>query len=132
MATTRKIISVYKVEPYVMAADVYASPQHKGRGGWTWYTGSAGWMYQLIIESLLGIHLEINKLTLLPRLPKEWTSVTINYRYGKTFYTIIIKQLALGDHRDADNANQSFNNSILLVDDEAEHIVEILVPGKFS
>jgi cellobiose phosphorylase len=64
------------VEPYVVAADVYASPQHKGRGGWTWYTGSAGWMYQLIIESLLGIHLEINKLTILPRLPKEWSSVT--------------------------------------------------------
>jgi cellobiose phosphorylase len=59
---TNEDVATYKVEPYVMAADVYASPQHEGRGGWTWYTGSAGWMYQLIVESLLGLSLEIDKL----------------------------------------------------------------------
>ena len=56
-------INIYKVEPYVVAADVYAVPPHVGRGGWTWYTGSAGWMYRLILESLLGLRLEVNKLT---------------------------------------------------------------------
>ena len=65
-------IRKYKVEPYVVAADVYANPQHAGRGGWTWYTGSAGWMYRLITESLLGIHLETDRLRFAPCLPAEW------------------------------------------------------------
>jgi len=55
---SREAIATYKVEPYVMAADVYAVAPHTGRGGWTWYTGSAGWMYRLIVESLLGLQLE--------------------------------------------------------------------------
>jgi cyclic beta-1,2-glucan synthetase len=55
-------IAIYKVEPYVVAADVYATPPHTGRGGWTWYTGSAAWMYRLIVESLLGLNLEVDKL----------------------------------------------------------------------
>ena len=56
-------LGVYKVEPYVVAADVYAVPPHSGRGGWTWYTGSAGWMYRLIVESLLGLRLEVESCT---------------------------------------------------------------------
>ena len=67
-------IATYKVEPYVVAADVYAVAPHTGRGGWTWYTGSAGWMYRLLIETLLGVNLEGNQLRLTPRLPKSWTS----------------------------------------------------------
>ena len=62
-------IERYKVEPYVVAADVYAVPPHTGRGGWTWYTGSAAWMYRLIVESLLGLTLETNKLSFTPCLP---------------------------------------------------------------
>jgi cellobiose phosphorylase len=120
---------IYKVEPYVVAADVYASPQHQGRGGWTWYTGSAGWMYQLIIESLLGIKLEINKLTISPRLPKKWTSAKISYRYRRTFYTITIKQTdSSADGIGTANGNELQGNTILLVDDLAEHIVEIKIP----
>ena len=61
--------ATYKVEPYVVAADVYASPPHVGRGGWTWYTGSAGWLYRLIVESLLGLRLEVDKLRFKPCLP---------------------------------------------------------------
>ena len=61
--------ATYKVEPYVVAADVYTSPPHAGRGGWTWYTGSAGWMYRLIIESLLGLRLEVDQLRFEPCLP---------------------------------------------------------------
>src|SRR6185312_8767946 len=55
-------IGVYRVEPYVVAADVYALPPHTGRGGWTWYTGSAGWMYRLMLESILGVTLEVDRL----------------------------------------------------------------------
>ena len=62
--------ATYKVEPYVVAADVYALPPHTGRGGWTWYTGSAGWMYRLIVESLLGLRLEVDKLRFAPCLPR--------------------------------------------------------------
>src|SRR3569833_1885974 len=59
---TPDAIARYRVEPYVMAADVYTNPQHAGRGGWTWYTGSAGWMYRLVTESLLGLRLEVDHL----------------------------------------------------------------------
>ena len=59
---TQEKIAIYKAEPYVIAADVYAEPLHKGRGGWTWYTGSAGWMYQLIIDSFIGLKKEADTL----------------------------------------------------------------------
>ncbi|MFL6657367.1 MAG: GH36-type glycosyl hydrolase domain-containing protein, partial [Massilia sp.] len=71
-AATPAQAALYKVEPYVMAADVYAVSPHVGRGGWTWYTGSSGWMYRLIVESLLGLSLAGERLTVTPRLPDDW------------------------------------------------------------
>ena len=120
---TKDQVDIYKVEPYVMAADVYAAPQHKGRGGWTWYTGSSGWMYQLIVESLLGINLEIDKLRISPCLPAEWKSFTVRYRYRNTFYTIKVIQTDA-----ATNGLPLTENIIELVDDRVEHTVEIHVP----
>jgi len=76
---TKDKITIYKTEPYVIAADVYAEPLHKGRGGWTWYTGSAGWMYQLILESFLGLKRVNNILYFTPCLPEDWASVKMNY-----------------------------------------------------
>jgi cellobiose phosphorylase len=81
-------IATYKVEPYVMAADIYTNPQHPARGGWTWYTGSAGWMYRLVVESLLGLSLEVDRLRLSPRLPAAWEGMEIHYRYHETFHHI--------------------------------------------
>jgi cyclic beta-1,2-glucan synthetase len=66
------------VEPYVIAADVYAVAPHTGRGGWTWYTGSAGWMYRLIVESLLGLRLEVDKLHVAPCLPAHWPGYKVH------------------------------------------------------
>ena len=86
-------VSIYKVEPYVMAADVYANKQHEGRGGWTWYTGSAGWMYQFILGSLLGLELQTDRLHFKPCFPLSWPFVTINYRFGATLYKITVFQL---------------------------------------
>jgi cellobiose phosphorylase len=83
-------IAIYKVEPYVVAADVYAIAPHVGRGGWTWYTGSASWMYRLLIETLLGLNLEGNNLRLTPLLPKAWPSYKIHYRSHQTVYHITI------------------------------------------
>ena len=68
-----------------MAADVYAVSPHTGRGGWTWYTGSAGWMYRFIMESLLGLKLEVDRLRFAPCLPAEWKSFKVHYRYRETF-----------------------------------------------
>lgn len=90
--STSQKIAVYKVEPYVVAADVYAVPPHTGRGGWTWYTGSASWMYRLITESLLGLRLKVNKLDFTPCIPADWKSFTVHYRHHETSYHITIQQ----------------------------------------
>jgi cellobiose phosphorylase len=78
----------YMVEPYSIAADVYTAPGHEGRGGWTWYTGSAGWLYRLGIEQLLGLRREGNTLTITPCLPAEWPGYEATYRVGATTYAI--------------------------------------------
>ena len=78
----------YKVEPYCIAADIYSNPQHPGRGGWTWYTGSASWAYKTGIENILGIRKQGSHLTLDPRVPTEWQQFTIRYRYGSAMYII--------------------------------------------
>ncbi len=82
--------AIYKVEPYVVAADVYAVSPHVGRGGWTWYTGSAGLLYRLITESLLGIRLESDKLFIEPCIPAEWNEFSIHYRYRDTIYQLSV------------------------------------------
>ncbi len=89
-------VEVYKVEPYVVAADVYSVPPHTGRGGWSWYTGSAGWMYRLVLESLLGVQVETTqdgaRLRLAPCLPGHWPGFTLDYRYRDTAYRIEVTQ----------------------------------------
>jgi cellobiose phosphorylase len=92
-ATGPEDTQVYKVEPYVACADIYAAPPHVGRGGWTWYTGAAGWMYRLAVETLVGIHLEVDRLRLTPRIPAEWESYKIHYRYRETFYHITVTRV---------------------------------------
>ena len=89
-ATGPEDTEVYKVEPYVACADVYAAPPHVGRGGWTWYTGAAGWMYRLAVETLVGLRLEVDRLRLTPRVPADWGSYKIHYRYRETFYHITV------------------------------------------
>jgi cellobiose phosphorylase len=84
--------SIYKVEPYVAVADVYAVAPHVGRGGWTWYTGSAGWMYRLLLESLLGVRREGDCLSLAPCLPPHWACAKVEYRFHDTPYEITIVQ----------------------------------------
>ncbi len=89
--STPDAIARYKVEPYVMCADIYAATPHTGRGGWTWYTGAAGWMYQLTVETLLGLRLEVDHLRITPCIPAHWDAYTIHYRYRETFYRIDIR-----------------------------------------
>jgi cellobiose phosphorylase len=125
----------YKVEPYVVAADVYASSSHIGRGGWTWYTGSAGWMYRLIVESLLGLRLEVDKLRFEPCLPGHWPSFRMHYRYRDTPYHIVVTQRPATDGELAGEMTVMLDgmvrrdNAVPLVDDRSEHTVEVSVLG---
>ena len=81
----------YKVEPYVMAADVYAAPQHIGRGGWTWYTGAAGWMYQAGLEAMLGFRKQGSLLLLNPCIPAAWPAYEISFRFASSRYEIRVR-----------------------------------------
>ena len=89
-ARSRAGMQRYKVEPYVVAADVYANPRHVGRGGWTWYTGSAGWMQRAGIESILGLRLRGDVLNLDPCIPKAWPSFEMMVRYCSAQYEILV------------------------------------------
>jgi cyclic beta-1,2-glucan synthetase len=110
-----------------VAADVYAVPPHTGRGGWTWYTGSAGWMYRLIAESLLGLRLEVDKLRFAPCLPTSWPSLKIHYRYRETFYHITLNNRASGltVTRVLVDGNENSDKFVPLIDNRNEHIVEV-------
>ncbi len=121
--------ATYKVEPYVVAADVYALPPHDGRGGWTWYTGSAGWMYRLIVESLLGLRLEVDRLRFVPCLPADWTGFKVYYRYRETAYEIaVLQQLAeVGETRVTVDGVAQPDGAIPLVDDRRKHSVEVAI-----
>ncbi len=90
-ARTEHEVNRYKVEPYVMVADVYATHPHVGRGGWTWYTGAAGWMYQAGLEGILGFKRQGDKLVLKPCIPCRWKSYRLTYQYQTTQYVIIVE-----------------------------------------
>ena len=118
----------YAVEPYVVAADVYSVSPHTGRGGWTWYTGSAGWMYRLIVETLLGLKLEVNQLRFSPRLPPEWKTFKIHYRYRETHYHLAFVRAGEdwnGSKRIILDGTEQQEGSLPLRDDQNHHQVEI-------
>ena len=118
-------IARYRVEPYVMAADIYTNPQHAGRGGWTWYTGSAGWMYRLILESLLGLRLEVDHLVLAPVIPASWGGFQIHYRHHETVHHIDVKGHGQRVGRVVvDNAEQA-DARIPLHSDHREHWITV-------
>ncbi|OAI40011.1 cyclic beta 1-2 glucan synthetase [Planctomycetaceae bacterium SCGC AG-212-D15] len=128
-AATAEGVARYRVEPYVVAADVYAVPPHTGHGGWTWYTGSAGWMYRLITESILGLRLEADKLRFAPCLPAGWSSFKIHYRYRETFYHLTIRNRGSGlaVARVTMEGTEQPERSVTLVNDRNDHNVEVEV-----
>jgi len=129
-AGTRAGIHRYKVEPYVVCADVYSAPQHVGRGGWTWYTGSSGWMYRTATEGILGIKLRGTTLVIDPCIPRAWPGFEFTYRHGASRYRIAVKNprgvnrgiaQATLDGKDLGGAR----GEIQLVDDGRYHYGEI-------
>jgi cyclic beta-1,2-glucan synthetase len=132
-ARTPEGVATYKVEPYVVAADVYALAPHTGRGGWTWYTGSAGWMYRLVVESLLGLTLEGDRLRFAPCLPPEWNEFSVRYRYRETYYEIVVRRTKGVSDGGSGAARVTLDGALqegafaFLVDDRKEHHVDVHV-----
>jgi len=128
--STPEDIETYKVEPYVMSADIYGASPHTSRGGWTWYTGAAGWMYRLTLETLLGLQLEVDHLRINPCVPDHWDSFKIHYRYRETLYHISIN---CSDIKSGQESQVLLDGAVVndvagripLVDDHCDHYVEI-------
>ncbi len=126
--STAEAIERYKVEPYVMCADIYGVAPHTGRGGWTWYTGAAGWMYRLSVETLLGLRLEVDHLRIAPCVPADWDAYKVHYRYRDTVYHITIRRIGEPSGRVTDVTVDDVAQPDLripLVDDRQEHHVEV-------
>jgi cyclic beta-1,2-glucan synthetase len=129
-SSTRAGLHKYKVEPYVAVGDVYAVPPHNGRGGWTWYTGSAGWMYRAGLESILGFKLQHERLEIDPCVPRWWHDFEITYRRGRAVYRIKVEN-PLGVNRgvvsvEVDGTDQK-DKAITLIDDEKTHNVRVVM-----
>jgi cyclic beta-1,2-glucan synthetase len=131
---TPEKVARYQVEPYVVAADVYSVPPHTGRGGWTWYTGSAGWMYRLGLEAVLGLRrVGANALRVAPCIPRSWPGFKLTYRYGEATYEISVEN--------PDGVNRGVRQveldgdilpgpEIPLVDDGCAHDVRVSMVGR--
>ena len=120
--------NVYKLEPYVIAGDVYAGDAYEGRGGWSWYTGSASWYYRAGLESLLGFHLQGNKLKISPCIPVTWKEYEIHYNYGKSKYSILVKNpegLSNGSVDVELDDSPLEDSEITLIDDGKVHLISI-------
>jgi cyclic beta-1,2-glucan synthetase len=123
----------YRGEPYVVAADVTSAVGKAGRSGWTWYTGSAGWMYRIWIEDVLGFKLRGDRLSIEPVIPDDWQGFEITYRHGNTVYEIAVRRRASGDVRVIElDGRQAESGSILLVDDGVAHKVTVWIPRRFT
>ena len=124
----------YKVEPYVVAADIYSVAPHVGRGGWTWYTGSASWMYRAGLEWILGFRVRAGKLLLTPCIPADWPRFEIVFRHGSARYEILVDnphgvcqgvaQVELDGETLAAGETQ-----IVLVDDGRTHQIGVILGG---
>ncbi|HVZ90678.1 MAG TPA: glucoamylase family protein [Rhizomicrobium sp.] len=123
----------YRVEPYVVCADIYSTPPHIGRGGWTWYTGSAGWMHRVALEAILGFHVQADRLFLDPCVPRTWPGFEIVYRHGSTRYEISVEN-PLGVNRgilaakfDGNMRSGEEKSRVPLLDDGKTHQLQIIL-----
>jgi len=136
-ARTPEAMAAYGVEPYVVTADIYSRGSNTGRGGWTWYTGSAGWLYRLIVESLLGLTREHDRLRFAPCLPAEWDGFRMRYTFGATVYEIRVRQAPAVAGSEAAAARVAVDGvarpdgTVALVDDRVAHEVVVDVIAGF-
>ncbi len=134
--TKEKAIN-YRVEPYVIASDIYAAPSYPGRGGWTWYTGSAGLLYRTLVEYIYGIKKTGNVLSIHPALPSSWKNCELTYRFEKTLYQITIRK-ASADTTSVNSITVSLDgkelseNKITLRGDGGEHCIDVVILSSYS
>jgi len=126
---SQEAVDRYKVEPYVVAADVYTAKGHPGRGGWTWYTGSASWMYRIGLESILGFQLRGTTLLIEPCVPRSWREFTIEYRYGSATYAITVRNPEGLERGSIEHSleGRKLEEGIPLTDDGRRHEVTALM-----
>jgi cellobiose phosphorylase len=127
-AATPAKVEHYKVEPYVVCADVYGAPPHTGRGGWTWYTGSASWLYRVALEAILGFHPAGDTLRVEPCIPTGWPGYEVTYRHGSATYRIRVDNKAgtgRGVRSVTADGRTAQGGAVPLRDDDREH--EVLV-----
>ncbi len=127
---TDEDLETYKTEPYVVAADVYSNPQHIGRGGWTWYTGSAAWLYRSALENILGFQKDGEVLTIEPCIPRDWKEFEITYHYKSAIYQITVANphgVSGGSGKINVDGEPHSSNRIELVDDGQTHSVRIVL-----
>jgi cellobiose phosphorylase len=116
-------IETYKTEPYVIAADIYSNKAHKGRGGWTWYTGSAGWAYKIAVEDIIGLEKRGNILNIRPNIPDSWNEFKMEYKYETTIYKINVAR----GKSNMIKLDGNIVEEILLTDDKIVHNVEVVL-----
>ncbi len=130
-ASTRAGIHRYRVEPYVAAADVYSEAPHVGRGGWTWYTGSSGWMYRAGVEWILGFRLRGTRLVMDPCIPHAWREFSISFRYHASRYEIEVSNPNNATKGvvglTVDGVELPAESEMQLVDDGATHHVRVVM-----
>ncbi|MEP6915062.1 MAG: hypothetical protein ABJC89_05425, partial [Acidobacteriota bacterium] len=123
-------VGCYRAEPYVVAADVYSTPPHTSRGGWTWYTGSAGWMYRVGIESILGVSLRDGKLHIEPCIPRSWPGYEVTFTPAHTTYRVVVENpdgVSRGVKRlEIDGVNHT-GEDVPIADDGVEHTVRVVL-----
>jgi len=120
-------LAKHRTEPYVLCGDVYTEEPWAGRGGWSWYTGSAGWLYRVLVEELLGLQLVEGQLVIAPLLPEDWPGFTATYRRGTTTWTIAITR---GDERTVVDGAVLADHRLPLIDDGGSHRVEAVRSGR--
>lgn len=128
---SRATVQRYKVEPYVVAGDVYSEPPHVGRGGWTWYTGSAGWLYRAAIEWMLGFRMRGPMFSIDPCIPRTWSGYSIRFRYHSAIYNVQVENPSSVCRgvvlTELDGKRLVGSATIPLADDGAEHQVRIVL-----
>jgi cellobiose phosphorylase len=128
-AATRDLAQKYKTEPYVLAGDVYDNPQHRGRGGWSWYTGSAGWYYRVALESVLGLEIRGDRLTVKPSIPASWPGFTMSVKHRSATFSVTVENGKTGGKvrelwLDGQKAG---DDSLPLADDGRQHNVRVVM-----
>jgi cellobiose phosphorylase len=118
----------YRVEPYVLAADIYSSSGIAGRGGWTWYTGAAGWMYRVVLEQVLGIQVRADMLRIAPCVPDGWPEFEVSLKLGAAYYEVRMKRGNVASQEMLFDGAPVAGDAVPVLRDGSVHVLELTLP----